>query len=210
VTVAPGWGRTTLLHRFQRSAKDPNGPAGIVAWIDGHQPSLPSQVLEIREALTAAVGRRPGLAGLLDLDRAIGRIQLGLGLAGLFTSGTTAVASLLVATMAVTAAGNAWDASPVGEQGTAARAARKVARISVQVAAAVIIDDADQFDPHLALTLVRGLAERPDAQVLVIAAAAPDSALARMLVKEPGPTLAGRVYRAAVNPGMGYADRVPR
>jgi hypothetical protein len=207
VAVPPGWGRTTLLERFRQAAEDPAGPVGLVAWISGQQGSLAAQALSIREALAAAAQRRPGLAGLLDLDRATGRILLGRGLAGLFISGMAATASLLAMSLAVTAAGNAWDASPAGEQGAAARAARELARISVQIPAAVIIDDADQLDPDLGQALIRNLAERPDGQILVIAAAAPHSSLVQALAKDAGSALAGRVRMAEANPDMHYADR---
>ena len=83
-----------------------------------------------------------------------------------------------MASLAVTAAGSAWDDSPAGEAGGVARAARVLARLSVQVPVVVVIDDADCLDPGLALALIRGLAGRQDGQVLVVAAAAPDSDLA--------------------------------
>jgi hypothetical protein len=83
-------------------------------------------------------------------------------LAGLFSSGLAAAASLLVASLAVTAAGNAWDGSPAGEYGAVARAARHLADVSVHIPAVVIIDDADGLDTGLALVLIRSLAGRPD------------------------------------------------
>ena len=144
----------------------------------------------------------------LDLDRFPGQVQLAMGVAGLFTSGIGWAASLLAASLAVTAAGNKWDASPAGEQGAVARAGRELARVSAQIPAAVIIDDADALDLDLALTLVRSLAERPDGQVLLIAAAAPGSPLVQALTRDPGPALAGRVYQAEADPAMAYADRV--
>ena len=84
-----------------------------------------------------------------------------------------------MASLAVTAAGNAWDGSPAGEAGGLARAARALARASVAVPVVVVIDDADCLDVDLAVALIRGLAGRLDGQVLVVAAAAPDSDLAR-------------------------------
>jgi hypothetical protein len=44
--------------------------------------------------------------------------------------------------------------------------------------------------------------------VLVVAAAAPGSDLARVLLQDPGQDLAGRVCRAAADPAMGYTERV--
>jgi hypothetical protein len=43
------------------------------------------------------------------------RRRLGLGVGGLLVSGPAAAASVLLASLAVTAAGNAWDGSPAGE-----------------------------------------------------------------------------------------------
>jgi hypothetical protein len=100
-----------------------------------------------------------------------------------------------------------WDASPARELGAVARAARRLARLSVSVPVVVVVDDADCLDPGLALALVRGLAGRADGQVLVVAAAAAGSELATVLTREPVPELAGRVHRAKADPAMGYADR---
>jgi hypothetical protein len=130
-----------------------------------------------------------------------------LGLGGLLVSGLAGAASLLVASLAVTAAGNAWDGSPAGEASGVARMARELARVSVQVPVVVVIDDADCLDVDLAVALVGGLAGRQDGQVLVVAAAAPDSDLARVLATGPGWELAGRVHRAEADPSMEYADR---
>jgi hypothetical protein len=87
--------------------------------------------------------------------------------------------SLLAASLAVTVAGNACDASPAGEQGAVACAGRDLALVSAQISATVIIDDADALG--LALMLVRSLVERPDGQVLLIAAVAPGSPLVQAL-----------------------------
>ena len=160
----------------------------------------------MREALEKAA-REPWLVRRLGLDTAAGQVQLALGLGGLLASGPLAAAGLLVASLAVTAAGSAWDDSPAGEAGGVARAARFLARVSVSVPVVVVIDDADCLDPGLAMTLIRGLAGRADGQVLVVAAAAPDSDLARTLTRDPPYDLAGRVVRAEADPSMGHADR---
>ena len=116
-------------------------------------------------------------------DAAAGAGHGGPGAAGAgpgraVASGLAAAAALLVASLAVTAAGSAWDDSPAGEAGGVARAARALARLSVPVPVVVVIDDADCLDPGLALALIGGLAGRRDGQVLVVAAAAPGSDLA--------------------------------
>jgi hypothetical protein len=216
VRVPAGWGRTSVLTRFRRWA-DEAGPSGLVAWIDGAQPNRQAQAQAIRAALALSLDRSDDaglaaraarqVAGLLDLNKGPGQVQLGLGLAGLFSSGMAMAASLLAASLAVTAAGNAWDASVGGEQGLVARTARELAVISVQIPAVVIIDDGDCLDVALALALIRNLASHPDGQVLVVVAAAPGGALARALAKEPGPELAGRIAHAEANPVMDYAER---
>jgi len=58
-------------------------------------------------------------------------VQLGLGVGGLFASGPGMAVGLLLGSLAVTAAGNAWDVSVAGEQGGLARAARALAAVSV-------------------------------------------------------------------------------
>ena len=63
------------------------------------------------------MAREPWLVRRLGLDTAAGRVLLGLGLGGLVASGLAAAAALLVASLAVTAAGSAWDDSPAGEAG---------------------------------------------------------------------------------------------
>ena len=207
VAVPPGWGRSAVLREFAAIAGGDDGPVTLVAEISGDlPPGRAVQAKELRDALTA-FSSQPRVVQLLDLDKAAGRVLLGLGLGGLLVSGLGAAASLLVASLAVTAAGNAWDGSPAGEAGGVAQAARALARVSVQVPVVVVIDDADCLDVDLAVTLIRGLAGRLDGQVLVVAAAAPDSDLARVLTGEPGWDLAGRVNRAEADPSMDHAAR---
>ena len=88
-------------------------------------------------------------------------------------SGMSAQVSLLLASLGATAAQNAWDASPAGQQGVLARAARAVAAASAEVPVTVLLDDADRFDPGLATLMIDDLASRLDGQVLVVAAIHP-------------------------------------
>jgi hypothetical protein len=74
------------------------------------------QVADLREILAGAV-HEPRLIGLLGLDKTAGHALLALGVGGLFVSGMAEAASVLAASLAVTAAGNAWDASPAEEAG---------------------------------------------------------------------------------------------
>lgn len=147
---------------------------------------------------------------LLELDRVPGQVQLAAGLGGLLTSGVAAAASLLVASLAVTAAGNAWDSSPAGERGAVARAARELARVSVSAPIVVVIDDADCLDPGLAVTLIRGLVGRRDGQVLVVAMAGSHSGLVRALASDAGMswrvgyTGSRRIPQWNIRPGRGW------
>ena len=208
VCVPPGWGRSAVLEEFQALVDDDvNGPVTLIARVDGNlPPGRAVQADALREDLLAAV-RRSRAAELLDLDTLAGRAALGLGVGGLFMSGMAAAVSVLVGSLAVTAAGNAWDASPAGEAGAVARAARAVADVSVSVPVVVIIDDADGLDLGLAVTLIRNLAGRHGGQVLVVAAAGRDSELAEALVSGVGYELVGRVQRAEADPEMGYRAR---
>jgi hypothetical protein len=208
VAVPPGWGRSAVLQQFAGAADGGEGPVTLVVALSGDlPPGRAVQAQELGEALTA-FSRAPRVVRLLGLDSAAGQVQLGLGLGGLLASGLAAAASLLVASLAVTAAGNVWDGSPDGEAGDVARAARALARVSVSVPVAVIVDDADCLDVGLAVALLRGLVGREDGQVLVVAAVAPDSGLVRALTREPGYELAGRVHRVEADPSMEYAARV--
>ena len=207
LAVPPAWGRPAVLNKFRTVVEDLDAPVTLVVGIDGRMPpGVAVQAVALREALlTAAVRSR--LAELLGLDASAGRVQLGLGVGGLFVSGLAAAASVLVASLAVTAAGKAWDGSPAGEEGAVARAARAVAAVSVSVPVVVIIDDADRLDPGLARTMITNLAGRWDGQVLVVVAADPGSDLIAALTSGAGYELAGRIQRAEADPGMGYSSR---
>ena len=166
LAVPPGWGRSAVLEKFRALAEGDAGPVALAAAVDGNlPPGRAVQAAALRDALTA-VSQQPRLIRLLELDTVPGRVQLAVGLGGLLVSGPAAAAALLVASLAATAAGNAWDTSPAGAQGAVARAARELARVSVSVPVAVIVDDADCLDPGLAVTLIRGLAGRRDGQAL--------------------------------------------
>jgi hypothetical protein len=217
LAVPPGWGRSAVLEEFRAAAEGDAGPVALVVAVAGDLPQGGAvQAAALRDALVAPIDpdrgplaqRAAEVIRLLELDKVPGRAQLAMGLGGLLVSGLAAAASLLVASLAVTAAGNAWDGSPAGGQGAAVRAARELARVSVSVPVAVIIDDADCLDSGLAVTLIRGLAGRRDGQVLVVAAAAPASTLVRGLASDAGYELAGRVHRVEADPAMGYAARV--
>ena len=207
VPVPSGWGRSTVLGQIKAVLEDDDCPVRVVVFLDGGLPGSAVQADALVKDLMAAAPRSR-VAELLGLGTAAGKVQLGLGVGGLFVSGPAAAASVLVASLAVTAAGNAWDGGPAGEAGAVARAARAVAAVSVSVPVVVIIDDADLLEPDLAVTLIRNLAGRHDGQVLVVAAAGPDSDLRAALISDPGFELIGRVDSAeAADPGMGYRSR---
>ncbi len=150
LAVPPAWGRSAVLDKFRAVVEDLDAPVTLVVCINGSTPAGDAvQAVVLREALMTAA-MRSRLAELLGLDVAAGRLQLGLGVGGLFVSGLAAAASVLIASLAVTAAGKAWDGSPAGEEGAVARAARAVAAVPVSVPVVVIIDDADRLDPGLA------------------------------------------------------------
>ncbi len=87
VPVPPGWGRSAVLGEFRAVVEDVDGPVTLVVAIDGNlPPGRAVQADALREDLAAA-GQRSRVAGLLDLDKVAGRVQLGLGVGGLFVSG---------------------------------------------------------------------------------------------------------------------------
>jgi hypothetical protein len=208
LVVAPaGWGRSAVLSRFLACADGADGPVALVAGIDGNEPGDRAvQAAALVEKL-AAVAPRSRAAGLLEVDTPAGVAGLGLDVAGWFVPGLAAAVSLTGLSRLFGAGVRAWDDSPAGEAGAVARAARAVAALSVKVPVVVVLDDADLLDPGLARAVIGGLAGRYDGQVLVVAAARPGSDLVAGLLKDPGPELAGRVYRAEAEPRMDYSDR---
>ena len=211
VKVPSGWGRTTVLDRFQAQIEArQDAPITLTIRISGRD--LPSetslQAQALRDLLAPATARHRA-AELLGLDRPAGATQLGLGVGALFFSGLTAGISFLLAGLAVGAAGKAWDDSPAGQDGALARAARAVAAVSVSVPVVVIVDDADCLDVGLAVALVENLTARHDGQVLIVAAMDPGSALAGALPAEvrQGVT-GGLVHIAEADPDMGYESRL--
>ena len=135
------------------------------SWFASQARSLPDglglQALELRDLFSEArVEHR--VAELLGVDRLSGVAQLGLGVAGLFSSPLAALVGLLLAGVGVGAAGKVWDDSLAGQEGMVARLARAVAAVSVSVPVVVIIDDADQLEPDLAIVLVENLIGRFD------------------------------------------------
>jgi hypothetical protein len=208
VPVPSGWGRSTVLGEFRAVVEEDGGPVRVVVFLDGGLPGRAVQADALVKSLTAAAPRSR-VTELLGLGTAAGKVQLSLGVGGLFVSGPAAAASVLLASLAVTAAGNAWDSSPAGEAGAVARAARAVAAVSVSVPVVVIIDDADLLEPDLAVTLIRNLAGRHDGQVLVVAAAGPGSDLKAALTSDAGYELFGRVddCTEAADPRMDYWSR---
>lgn len=111
---------------------------------------------------------------------------------------------LLLTSLAVTAAGNAWDACPAGQQGPVARAARAVAAESVAAPVLVTVDDAELLDLGLAVTMIENLAGRHDGQVLVVATIMPGSDLEAELLSSARYELLGRVRKAEADPDMSY------
>jgi hypothetical protein len=207
VQVPPGWGARVVLDEFRRVVDDPAGPVTISVSVD--EVPLVSRAIQaraLRDALMTPFVRSRAV-GLLGLDRAAGDVQLGLDIGSLFASGRAAAVALLLGSLAVTAVGNAWDASPAGRQGALARAARAVAAVSAVAPVAVLIDDADRLDPGLAVAMIENLASRYDGQVLVVAVVAPGSQLAAELRLPDRYGLLGRVQNADADPDMDDAAR---
>ena len=207
VQVPPGWGTSVVLDEFRKLVDDPAGPVTIPINID--RIPLVSRAIEataLRDALMTPFVRSR-ITELLNLDTAAGKAQLGLSVGGLFASGLAAAVPLLLGSLGLTAAGNARDSSPAGQQGAVARAARSVAAISAALPIAVIIDDADRLDLGLAVTMIDNLASRYDGQVLVVAVVAPGSQLAVGLRSADRYGLLGRIQNADADPDMGYGAR---
>ena len=207
VEVPPGWGATTVLREFGGKVADPDAPVAISISVNEALPAdRAAEAKTLSDALLAPLDRSR-LAHLLELDTAAGKAGLALGLGGLFVSGMAAQAALLLVSIVATGTQNAWDASPAGQQGVLARAARAVAAVSAKVPVIVLLDDADRFDPDLTGLMIDNLASRLDGQVLVVVAVRPGSELAAALRASDRYGLAGRVATAEADSDMSAASR---
>ena len=207
VQIPAGWGAPIVLDEFRQFVEEPDGPVTISISIG----SIPTasraiQAEALRDALTGLFAQSR-TAELLDLDTATGKIQLGLGVGGLFASGLAMALPLLLGSLAATAAGNAWDISFAGQQGMVARAARAVAAVSARAPVAVTIDDADRLDPDLADVMIDNLVSRHDGRVMVMAVVGPQSQLAEGLRAEGRYGLLGRVQKVDADPQMNAQAR---
>jgi tetratricopeptide (TPR) repeat protein len=205
VPVPRRWGRSRVLEEFRGVVEDLDG--SLVFSISGTAlAGRAVQAQELSAALTAAeLGSRA--ARLLGLDTVAGEVQLGLGIGGLFISGLADAVPVLLTSLAMTAAGNAWDASPLGQQGAVVRAARAVAAVSVAAPVLVTVDDAELLDLGLAVTMIENLADRYDGHVLVVATVMPESDLEAELLSPGRYELLGRVHKADADPDMSYGAR---
>ena len=153
---------------------------------------------------------KSSVASVLGIDQLGGVAQFALGVGSLFVSQLAALVGMLVASIGAGAADKIWDESPAGKEGAVARLARAVGATSVSVPVVVTIDDCDQLDPDLAVTLIENLIDHIDGQVLVVAAANPDGDLLRELTSRARYGLTeGRIHTVKANPDdMGYQARV--
>ena len=209
--VPSQWGRTYLLDQFAAVIEEDEA-LSIVVHVPGA--ALPDglglQALELRKLFSEARVKHQ-IAELLGVDRLGGATQLGLGVAGLtpFLSPLAAQVGLLLAGVGLGAAGKVWDDSPAGPEGAVARLARAVAAVSTSVPVVVIIDDADQLEPDLAVTLVENLIERADGRVLVVAAVNPrENVLSALASRAAYGLTENLVQTLNVNSGMDYQARV--
>jgi AAA ATPase domain len=203
-----GWGRSTVLDQLPQLTRAADRPVGLAVRVNGK--SLPdgpgAQAAAVRDSLLGADIRRQAAAQLCRSRlRGSGR----LGADRLLPSGIAGTISLVLASLAAAAAGTvADDDDPAGQNGAAARAARIVAAVSASVPTLVIIDDADELTPDLAVTVIENLIDGHDTRVLVAAAVEPGSDVAAALTSRAryGPTT-GRVHRARADPRMGSQSR---
>lgn len=202
-----GWGRSTVLDQLPQLLSAAGCPVGLDVRINGKSlPDEPSpQAAAVRDSLLGPDVRQQA-AALLYRSRLRGPRRLGTD--RLVRSGIAGTISLLLASLAAAAAGSMADDDPASENGAAARAARVVAAVSTSVPTLVIIDDADELAPHLAVTVIENLIDDHDSKVLVAAAVDPGSDVAAALISRAryGPT-AGRVHRAGADPRMGSQSR---
>src|SRR5690348_5402138 len=143
--VPRGWGRSTVLDWVAAAATPGHSdPVTFIFRIPGSDlaKGRGSQAAAICGLMADAATQHP-----LGLDRPANVTALGIGVGSLFVSGLDAQVALLLAELAVTAAGNRRDASETGQIGALARLARSVSRLSAQAAVLALVDDADDLDP---------------------------------------------------------------
>ena len=206
--VPARWGRTHVLDQFATVVKADKA-INIVVPVPGE--SLPDGLglqAETLRGLFREAYVEHQVAERLGVDRLGGVVQLGLGVAGLFVSPLAALVGMLVASLGVGAAGNVWDNSPAGQEGTVAKLARAVAAVSASVPVVVTIDDTDQLEPNLAVTLIENLIERADGHVLVVAAVNPGGNVLSALTSRATYGLTEDLVQALnVDPEMDYQAR---
>lgn len=153
--VPTGWGRSYVLHEFAALIEHAEGPVTLLVQIGGETLTEDAGVqAKLLGDLLSQAASRNRAAELIGVDRFSGKVQLGLGVAGLFVSGLAAAIGFLLSSVAVGVASTAWNTSPTGQEGALARIARAVAAVSVSAPIVVTIDDADALNPALAATLI--------------------------------------------------------
>ena len=207
--VPHSWGRTTILSDFADTVAA-STTIGELVRIDGLQApdGRGLQAWWLGAQLLNQVRIHSSMLELLGFGRPSAAAQQGLGVAGLFVAPPVA-AELLIASTGVGAAARLWDQSAAGEQGQLARAAAAVARLSVSLPMALVLDNADRLDPSVALVMIESLVDRHNGQVLVVATTSPESPLLSELRSRARYGLTqGRVHTVDVDPAMGYSQRV--
>jgi|GEM_PF-1660786 len=210
--VPAGWGRSIVLKAVAEEAwpAAEGDPVTFIVRIDGSlvvaAGAAGAQAAQVRDHLAQTAGDHQ-LARTLGLDRPQGLISQAVGAGSLAASGLGLLAGLLVLQEAVTTAGNLRDASRTGELARLGGAARAVAGLASRALVVVLVDDADQVNPGVVLVLAKNLLYRDDARLLLVAAAGPQSILARVLARGGEVWMTRRVAFADADPDMGLAAR---
>jgi hypothetical protein len=210
VKVPGKWGRTTVLNDLKaRIESADDAPVTVLIRISGREVAggvgLQAQIM--RDLLPGTTeGHRA--AERLGVDSAAGKIQFGLGAAGLFAVGFPAALGMFVAGVAAGVAGKIWDDSPVGQAGAVATAARSAAGASTRTPVVVLVDDAESLDVHLAMVALENLVSRSDGQILIVVAASPEGELAwRLSGRDLPPALVPAIRTADASPDMSHDSR---
>ena len=211
--VPSGWGRSTLLSRFEQHISQQGSMEARVCRIDGAKAhgSLPVQARWLCQELEEVAGG-DRLRRVLGVDTPMGQFDAGVtaaDAAGLIGGRPLMLASL-VKTLGLNVLGLREDDETKQCLADAARVARRVSSASVRrMPVVVLIDDGEEIDEQLLDRAASEIVGPAPSRCLVVVACDPLSTQVDMLMHRErfGPAV-GRFHRLDVDACMGFDERM--